>query len=108
MHKVQLYAFPPIIDLLCGLLTIGIAPRRINAITQGRQAFAADMALLPGRFSGNSPTFRMGLQSRHDLETALYRMDEKLAQVKGKRIRRRPRHNAPVAPPPPTHTPAGG
>ena len=72
MHKVQLYPVPLIIDLLCGLLTIGIAPRRINAIAQGRPAVAADMALLPGRFSGNSPTFRMVLQSRHDLETALY------------------------------------
>ena len=82
MHKVQLYLVPLIIDLLCGLLTIGIDPRRINAIAQGRQTITADMALLPGRFSGNSPTFRMGLQSRHDLETALYRMDEKLDQVK--------------------------
>ena len=66
----------------------GIAPRRINAITQWRPAVAADMALLPGRFSGNTPAFRMGLQSRHYLETALYRTDEKLAQVKGRRIRR--------------------
>ena len=108
MHKVQLYLVPLIIDLLCGLLTIGIAPRRINAIAQGRQTITADMALLPGRFSGNSPTFRMGLQSRHDLETVLYRMDEKLAQVKGRRIRLWLHHNAPVAPPPPTPTPAGG
>ena len=82
IHKVQLYLVPLIIDLLCGLLTIGIAPRRINAITQGRPAVAADMALLTGRFSGNSPTFRMGLQSRCNLETALYRMDEKLDHVK--------------------------
>ena len=50
MHKVLLYPVPLIIDLLCGLLTIGIAPRRINAITQGRPAVAADMALLHGRF----------------------------------------------------------
>ena len=55
MHKVQLYAVPLIIDLLCGLLTIGIAPRRINAITQGRQAVAADTALLLGRFLGQQP-----------------------------------------------------
>ena len=82
MHKVQLYPVPPIIDLLCSLITIGIDPRRINAITQWRPAVAADIALLPGRFSGNSLAFRMGLQSRHDLETALYRMDEKLDQVK--------------------------
>ena len=61
MHKVQLYLVPLIIDLLCGLLTIGIAPRRINAITQGRQTITADMALLTGRFSGNSPAFRMGV-----------------------------------------------
>ena len=107
MRKVQLYAVPPIIDLLCGLLTIGIDPRRINAITQGRPAVAADMALLPGRFSDNSPTFLMGPQSRCNLETALYRMDEKLDQVKGRRIRRWPHHNAPVAPPP-TPAPAGG
>ena len=104
MHKVQLYAVPLIIDLLCGLLAIGIDTTGINAIAQGRQAVAADMALLPGRFSGNTPAFRMGLQSRHDLETALYRMDEKLDQVKGRRIRRWPHHNAPVAPP----TPADG
>ena len=50
MRKVQLYSVMLIIDLLCGLLAIGIDPRRINAITQGRQAVAADMALLHGRF----------------------------------------------------------
>ena len=50
MRKVQLYAVPTIIDLLCSLITIGIDSRRINAITQGRPAVAADMALLPGRF----------------------------------------------------------
>ena len=50
MHKVQLYPVPLIIDLLCGLLAIGIASRRSNAITQGRQAVTADMSLLPGRF----------------------------------------------------------
>ena len=61
MHKVQLYAVPLFIYLLCGLLTIGIDPRRNNAITQGRRAVATDMALLPGRFSGNTPAFRMGV-----------------------------------------------
>ena len=107
MHKVQLYAVPPIIDLLCGLLAIGIAPRRINAITQGRPAVAADMALLPGRFPATAQPSGWGLQRRCNLETALYRTDEKLAQVKGRRIRRWPHHNAPVAPPP-TPAPAGG
>ena len=61
---------------------IGIDTTGINAITQGRQTITADMALPPGRFFGNSPTFRMRLQSRRYLETALYRMDEKLDQVK--------------------------
>ncbi len=61
---------------------IGIDPRRINAITQGRRAVTADMALLLGRFFGNSPAFWMGLQSQYDLETALDRMGEKLGQVK--------------------------
>ena len=60
MHKVQLYPVPLIIDLLCGLLTIGIDPRRINAITQGRPAVAADMALLPGRFFRQQPNLPDG------------------------------------------------
>ena len=88
MHKVQLYPVPLIIDLLCGLLAIGIASRRSNAITQGRPAVAADMALLPGRFPATAQPSGWGLQSRCVLETALYRMDEKLVQVKGRRIRR--------------------
>ena len=82
MHKVLLYPVPLIIDLLCGLLTIGIDPRRINAIAQGRQTITADMALLPGRFPATAQPSGWGLQSRCVLETALYRTDEKLAQVK--------------------------
>ena len=60
IHKVLLYAVPLIIDLLCDLLTIGIAPRRINAIAQGRQTITADMALLPGRFFRQQPNLPDG------------------------------------------------
>ena len=49
---------------------IGIDPRRVNAITQGRRAVTADTALLLGRFFGNSPAFWMGLQSQYDLENS--------------------------------------
>ena len=60
MHKVQLYLVPLTIDLLCGLLTIGIPPRRINAIAQGRQTITADMALMPGRFFRQQPNLPDG------------------------------------------------
>ena len=47
---------------------IGVAPRRINEIVQGKRAVTADTALRLSRYFGLSERFWLNLQSRYDLE----------------------------------------
>lgn len=49
---------------------IGVSPRRINGIVQGRRAVTADTALRLARYFGTIPSFWMGLQDVYELEEA--------------------------------------
>lgn len=51
-------------------ICIGVDPRRIHDIIQGRRSVTADTALRLGRFFNVSPEIWMDLQSRYDLEVA--------------------------------------
>jgi addiction module HigA family antidote len=49
---------------------IGVPPRRINEIVQGKRGITADTALRLGKFFGMEAQFWMNLQSHYDLEVA--------------------------------------
>lgn len=49
---------------------IGVSPRRINEIVQGKRGITADTALRLAKFFGMEAQFRMNLQSHYDLEVA--------------------------------------
>jgi addiction module HigA family antidote len=49
---------------------IGISPRRINEIVQGKRAITPDTALRLGKYLGVSAQFWLNLQARFDLQTA--------------------------------------
>jgi addiction module HigA family antidote len=50
-------------------LDIGVSPRRINEIVQGKRGVTADTALRLSRYFGLSDRFWLNLQTRYDLET---------------------------------------
>jgi len=47
---------------------IGVPPKRINVIVQGRRAITANTALRLGHYFGISPQFWINLQTHYDLE----------------------------------------
>jgi addiction module HigA family antidote len=49
---------------------IGVLPRRINEIVQGKRAITADTALRLARYFGTSVEVWMGLQADYDVEKA--------------------------------------
>ena len=49
---------------------IGVSPRRINEIVQGKRSITADTALRLGKFFGMEAQFWMNLQSHYDLAIA--------------------------------------
>lgn len=49
---------------------IGVSPRRINEIVQGKRAISADTALRLGKYFGMSAEFWLNLQQHYDLEQA--------------------------------------
>ena len=57
---------------------IGVPPRRINEIVQGKRSITANTALRLGRFFNISPQFWINLQSRFDLEVESDKMAESL------------------------------
>ena len=59
---------------------IGVPPRRINEIAQGKRGITADTALRLGRFFSMEAQFWMNLQTRHDLEVAREMLSDKLNQ----------------------------
>ena len=65
---------------------IGVAPRRINEIVQGKRAITADTALRLAKYFGMSESFWMGLQADYDLEN--------VRKDLGKRLERISRHAA--------------
>lgn len=59
---------------------IGVPPRRINEIVQGKRGISADTALRLSRYFGLSERFWMNLQSRYDLEVEKDRLNGRLEQ----------------------------
>ncbi len=60
--------------------SIGVDPRRINALIHGKRAITADTALRLGRYFGIEPEFWMSLQTHYDLEVQSDRLAGKLEQ----------------------------
>jgi len=57
---------------------IGVSPRRINEIVQGKRSITADTALRLGRYYGVSPQSWMNLQTHYDLEIAEIDLGDRL------------------------------
>jgi len=57
---------------------IGVPPRRINEIIQGKRSITANTALRLGRYYGVSPQSWMNLQTHYDLEIAEMDLGDRL------------------------------
>ena len=57
---------------------IGVPPRRINEIIQGKRAITTDTALRLGRYFRRSAEFWLNLQSHYDLEQEQERLAGRL------------------------------
>ena len=57
---------------------IGVPPRRINEIVQGKRAISPDTALRLSRYFGLSERFWINLQTRYDLEMEKDRLQDRL------------------------------
>jgi antitoxin HigA-1 len=57
---------------------IGVPPRRINEIVQGKRSITADTALRLSRYFSLSERFWLNLQSRYDLEVEKDKLDMRL------------------------------
>ena len=57
---------------------IGVPPRRINEIVQGKRGISADTALRLSRYFGLSDRFWLNLQTGCDLETEKDRLKDRL------------------------------
>jgi addiction module HigA family antidote len=61
-------------------MAIGVPPRRINEIVQGKRAITADTALRLSRYFGMSEPFWMNLQAHYDLEVQKDLLGNRLAR----------------------------
>ena len=59
---------------------IGVPPRRINEIIQGKRAITADTALRLGRYFSVSPEFWLNLQSQYEIEQQQTRLARRLTK----------------------------
>ncbi|MEW6573784.1 MAG: HigA family addiction module antitoxin [Bacillota bacterium] len=59
-------------------LDIGVHPRRINEIVQGKRSITADTALCLARYFGMSPQFWLGFQADYDLDVAADALGDRL------------------------------
>jgi addiction module HigA family antidote len=57
---------------------LGVSPRRINEIVQGKRSITADTALRLSRYFGTSAEFWLGLQTDYDLDVARDELEEKI------------------------------
>ena len=64
-------------------LSIGVHPRRINAIVLGKRGVTANTALRLGRYFDMSPQFWLGLQMDYDLDVE----QDKLGETLNKEVR---------------------
>ena len=60
---------------------IGVPPRRINEIVQGKRAVTADTALRLAKYFGVSESFWMGLQADYDLENVRKELGKRLDRI---------------------------
>jgi addiction module HigA family antidote len=60
--------------------SIGVDPRRIGEIVQGKRAVSADTAVRLGLFFGVEPQIWLHLQARHDLELTVRDHGEAVAR----------------------------
>ncbi len=61
---------------------LGVPPRRINEIVQGKRRITADTALRLAHYFDMSPQFWLGLQMDYDLDVEEDRLSARLAEVK--------------------------
>ena len=61
---------------------IGVPPRRINKIVQGKRAIAADTASRLAKYFGTSQSFWMGLQADYDLEEVRKGLGKRLERIR--------------------------
>ena len=59
---------------------IGVPPRRINEIVQGKRAISVDTALRLSRYFGLSERFWLNLQTRYDVEVEKDKLNGRLEQ----------------------------
>jgi addiction module HigA family antidote len=60
---------------------IGVPPRRINEIVQGKRAITADTALRLAKYFDMSESFWMGLQADYDLENVRKDLGKRLDRI---------------------------
>lgn len=62
---------------------LGVDPRRINEIVNGKRSITADTALRLEKYFGNSATFWINLQTSYDLRMAHFdeSLSNKLAKI---------------------------
>ena len=75
-------------DLSQGALAraVGISPNRITEIVNNRRRITADTALRLSLYFGNSPEFRINLQTHYDLKMAQRKLSaEDVARIKAQR-----------------------
>ena len=61
--------------------TIGVSPMRVSHVINGARPVTAELALLFGRFFGQSPRYWLNLQATHDVKTAEISLSHRLGQV---------------------------
>lgn len=61
---------------------IGVDPRRINAIVQGKRAITPATSLLLARYFGQSDSFWIDLQNDYDLEVERERLAQRLKRIR--------------------------
>jgi addiction module HigA family antidote len=62
-------------------VAIGVPPRRINEIVQGKRGITADTACRLSAFFGNSAEFWMNLQTQYELRKGKRLLKEQLANI---------------------------
>ena len=54
---------------------IGMSPRAVNEIVQGKHSITANSALRLAKYFGTSPEFRLNLQTSYGLEEVIKKVD---------------------------------
>ena len=62
-------------------INIGVPPRRINEIVQGKRSITADTALRLSRYFGISERFWLNLQARYDLDKQKDKIEKELSKI---------------------------